>query len=315
MTSTVLRTGAAADARDGLSQKFRRLLEASNLSRFVGKGDLVAVKMHLGEKGNVRYLRPIYAVMLVEALKELGARPFVTDTPVLYRSPRREAWSYYEVARRHGFTAEVLGCPLVISGGLKDRSVPVDVPHPLRLPRVGISTEIYDAEALISLAHVTLHMQFPLGAALKNLGMGCVDIETKLAMHEARGAANRLLSLQEAMVDGAAAVLDKFRDKFYAFNLMLDVTPDCDCWDRTDVPVVPDLGILAGTDPVALDRAAYDLIIAAPGYPGSREEGSGGMAPGGAKVQPIYPKIDPDAYFHITERAAIGSTLYEFQDV
>ena len=113
----------------------------------------------------------------------------------------------------------------------------------MRLTEVGISQDIYDADALISLAHVTMHLLFPIGAALKNIGMGGVDVATKLAMHDAKGTSPRHLALQEAAADGARVILEKFRDKFFALNLLLDVTPDCDCFDRTDLPVVPDLGI------------------------------------------------------------------------
>jgi len=315
MTARILRVTAAADRSGGLTQKFLRLLDQANLSQYVKSGDQVAVKMHFGEPGNARYIRPIFPVLLVDRLKELGARPFVTDTAVLYKSLRHQAWDYYQVARRNGFTPEVLGCPLLISGGLRDRSVKVAVEEPLRLSEVGVSAEIYDADALISLAHVTLHLLYPLGAALKNMGMGGVDINTKLAMHDARGTSPRHLALQEATADAAKAVLAGFSGKFFAINLLLDITPDCDCFDKTDLPVVPDLGILAGIDPIALDRASYDMIVAAPGYPGCKLENSDGMKSGADKVRPIYPRIDPEAYFRITERAGIGSTQYQIIDV
>lgn len=303
------------DRQGGLAQKFPRLLEKAGLSEVVNSGDLTAVKMHFGEPGNVRYVRPIFPVMLVDALLKLGARPFVTDTVVLYKSKRQTTWGYHDVARRHGFTSEVLGCPLIIAGGMSDRSVKVNVPQPMQLEEIGVTPEIYDADVLISLAHVTLHMQYPVGAALKNIAMGCVDISTKLAMHEARGTKPRLIAQQEATVDVAAGVLKASRKKFFGINLILDITPDCDCWNRTELPVVPDLGIIAGTDPVALDRASYDLIVASPGYPGSKLEGSEGYNPGGEKVKPIYPKVDPSAYFDIVDRAGIGSSEYEIEDL
>jgi uncharacterized protein len=315
MSAELYRITPQADRSGGLTQKYLRLLQMSPLETIIQRGDLVAVKMHLGEPGNGRYIRPIFPVLLVDRLKELGAKPFITDTAVLYKSPRGNAYDYHQAARRNGFTPEVLGCPLIISGGLRDRSVKVKVENPLRLEEVGISSEIYDADALISLAHVTLHLLFPLGAALKNIGMGCVDVATKLAMHDARGTTPRHLALQEATADGAHVILDKFRDKFYALNLLLDITPDCDCFDKTDLPVVPDLGIVAGSDPVALDRASFDMITSAPGYPGSKLEGTPGMAPGGDKVGPIYPKIDSEAYFRITDRAGIGSSSYHITDL
>lgn len=298
-----------------MGNKFPQLLERAGLPAVIKSGDLVAVKMHFGEPGNVRYLRPIFPVMVVEALVQLGARPFVTDTAVLYRSPRHTAWEYYRMAKRHGFTAEVLGCPLLIAGGMGDRSVKIKPPHPRRLQEIGVTSEICDADVIISLAHVTLHLQYPIGAALKNIGMGCVDIPTKTAMHDARGTTPRHLAQYEATIDGAAAILSGLGKKFFGVNLLLDVTPDCDCWDRTELPIVPDLGILAGTDPVALDQASYDLVTASCGYPGSKLEGTGGMAPGGDKIRPIYPKISTAAYFKIAAESGIGSAHYEIKDI
>ncbi|MFH1863279.1 MAG: DUF362 domain-containing protein [bacterium] len=313
--ATLFRVPARSDRTGGLAQKFHRLLATAGLPDLVKKGDLVAVKMHFGEPGNLRYIRPIFPVLLVDFLKELKARPFVTDTAVLYRSERHHAWGYYQVARRNGFTAEVLGCPLLIAGGMGDRSIPVAVPNAMRLSEIGVAPEIYDADVLISLAHATLHMFYPIGATLKNVGMGCVDIPTKMAMHDAPGRKPRHLALQEATCDAVSAVLSKFQNKFLGINLLLDITPDCDCFDKTDLPIVPDLGILAGTDPVALDRASHDLIQAAPGYPGSKLEGTAGMLPGNNKIEPIHSKINAEDYFKITELSGIGAIQYRIIDI
>jgi uncharacterized Fe-S center protein len=50
----------------------------------------------------------------------------------------------------------------------------------------------------------------------------------------------------------------------------MNVSPECDCWDSNDYPLVPDIGIAASFDPVALDQASADLVIAAPALPGSK---------------------------------------------
>ncbi|TKJ37274.1 hypothetical protein CEE37_14295 [candidate division LCP-89 bacterium B3_LCP] len=299
------------DRTGGLAQKFPKLLQEAGLADIVKQGDLVAVKMHFGEPGNLRYTRPAFPVMVVDALLELGAKPFVTDTAVLYKSPRHHAWDYYLAAKRHGFTSEVLGCPLIIAGGMTDLSVKVKVPGAKRLQEVGIAQEIYDADVLISLAHVTLHLQYPLGASIKNVAMGCADIPTKTAMHDIRTTKPRLVGQYQATMDVAKAVLSGFEKKFFGINLLLDVTPDCDCWNKSDVPIVPDLGILAGTDPNGLDQASYDLITAAPGYPGSKLDGTDGAVAGGNKVTPIYPNIDCKAYFDIANQSKLGNPDYE----
>jgi len=61
------------------------------------------------------------------------------------------------------------------------------------------------------------------------------------------------------------------RDKpSFHINFIMNVSPDCDCWGFNDYPLVPDLGIAASFDPVALDQACADLVKAAPALPGSR---------------------------------------------
>ncbi|MFH1735941.1 MAG: DUF362 domain-containing protein [bacterium] len=303
------------DHRGGIAQKLPELLLKAGLQEVVKSGDLVAVKMHLGEPGNIRYIRPVFPVLIVEALLALGAKPFVTDTAVLYRSNRHTAWDYYQAAKRHGFTSEVLGCPLIIAGGMGDRSVKVSPPQARRLKEVGVTSEIWDADVLISLAHVTLHLQYPLAGAIKNLGMGCVDIATKTAMHDAKGASPRQIAQYEATLDGAAAVLTKFKNKFLVVNLLLDVTPDCDCWNKSELPIVPDLGVIGGIDPVAVDQASHDMVRAASGYPGSKLEGTDGMKSGGDKVAPIYPKMPSDMYFELAANAGIGSSNYSLEEI
>jgi uncharacterized protein len=56
----------------------------------------------------------------------------------------------------------------------------------------------------------------------------------------------------------------------FHINFIMNVSPDCDCWDTNDYPIVPDLGIAASFDPVALDQACADMVTAAPALPGSK---------------------------------------------
>jgi uncharacterized Fe-S center protein len=56
----------------------------------------------------------------------------------------------------------------------------------------------------------------------------------------------------------------------FHINFMMNISPDCDCWGHNDYPLVPDIGIAASFDPVALDKACADMVIAAPALPGSK---------------------------------------------
>ncbi len=300
----------------GPTQKFKKLLEISGFADIITPGDVVALKMHFGEPGNARYIRPIFPVLAVDFIKKCGGKPFVTDTTVVYNTERNDYFKYLEAARRNGFTTETMGCPLILSGGFRDHSVKVKVPGPIILPDVTVSQEIWDADVLFSLAHFTMHLQFPFGAALKNIAMGGVDQATKARMHSVKGFKPAHLNVQAANTDGAKAVLQRFKNKFFSCNLALDVTPECDCFDKTDLPIVPDLGIFASFDPAACDQAAFEAVTAAPGYPGCLMGGTDGMRPGGDKVAACHHNLTTtEKYMEFIRKSGVGSLEYELVDI
>ena len=71
------------------------------------------------------------------------------------------------------------------------------------------------------------------------------------------------------MIEYAYGACAGKRERCFFINFVLQVSPACDCYNHNDMPVVADIGILASKDPVALDQACADLVIAAPGIPGS----------------------------------------------
>ncbi|MDP2181331.1 MAG: DUF362 domain-containing protein [Actinomycetota bacterium] len=82
-------------------------------------------------------------------------------------------------------------------------------------------------------------------------------------------------AIQEKIVEHVAGAVTGKEGKVVYLSFVKDVSPDCDCWHFSDASVVPDIGVLASADPVAVDQAAYDLVVAAPGVAGSRGDGYG----------------------------------------
>jgi len=98
---------------------------------------------------------------------------------------------------------------------------------------------------------------------------------------------------QVRIVDQLAGLLKARGDRSaYYFNFMLEITPNCDCERFSDVPIVPDLGVLACKDPVAIDQASIDMVNAAQGMPNSRSEEVGAIAPGSNKFKAIWPNSE-----------------------
>ena len=84
--------------------------------------------------------------------------------------------------------------------------------------------------------------------------------------------------LQEKMIETMAGIVGEKKGRVAYFNFLLDITPDCDCFPWSDTAVVPDIGILGSTDPIAIDQASIDLINRSPGIPGSALPGALEMA-------------------------------------
>ena len=181
---TVHFTDLRTSPRRNLLDKMALLLEQAGLPDKIGRGDLVAVKLHFGERGNTAFIRPVFVRRVVELLRDLGAKPFLTDTNTLYIGSRSEATTHLQTAIRNGFDFAVVDAPLVIADGLRgNSSVEVPIPGGRHFQRVHIASEIANADALVVLSHFKCHDLAGFGGALKNLGMGCSSREGKLAQH------------------------------------------------------------------------------------------------------------------------------------
>ena len=172
-----------ASHKENLFDKISKLLALCGLAQRVGEGDLAAVKIHFGEKGNSAFIRPIFARRVVDELKKLGAKPFLTDSSTLYPGERKEAVSALACGIENGFAYAVVNAPLIISDGLRGvTETTVQVAGEL-LKEVYIGTEIVEADALIALSHFKCHELTGFGGTIKNLGMGCASRKGKLVQH------------------------------------------------------------------------------------------------------------------------------------
>ena len=308
-----------------LQQKLTKLMKKSVIEYIDFKNKYVAIKIHFGEPGNLAYLRPNYAKTVVDMVKKLGGKPFLTDCNTLYVGQRKNALDHLEAAYENGFSPFSTGCHVIIGDGLKgtdDIEVPVEGGEYVKTAKIGRA--IMDADIFISLNHFKGHEAAGFGGALKNIGMGCGSRAGKMEQHRsgkpsvdtekckkchlcakncAHGAisfddnrkahidhnkcvgcgrclgacnfdaiynnnnhANELLN--KKMAEYSKAVLDG-RPNFH-INLVLDISPYCDCHAENDVPILPDIGMFASFDPVALDQACADACNAQTPIPGSR---------------------------------------------
>ena len=179
-TNLRVRTG------DTLQMKLERLLRKAGLPTMDLEDKYVAVKIHFGEPGNLAYLRPNYARTVVDMVKYLGGKPFLTDCNTLYVGGRKNALDHIESAYQNGFNPYNTGCHVLIADGLKgtdDVYVPVEGGEYVKEAKIGRA--IMDADVFISMSHFKGHEMAGYGGALKNIGMGCGSRAGKMEMHSA----------------------------------------------------------------------------------------------------------------------------------
>ena len=317
-TSKVYFTNLRTTPSSNLLDKMERLVKRAGIANIDFKNQFVAIKIHFGEPGNLAYIRPNYAARLVSLLRELGAKPFLTDCNTLYSGRRSNAVDHLQSAMENGFNPMSAGCNVIIADGVKGtdyREIEIDGQY-CKAPKIGAA--IADADIIISMNHFKGHEQAGFGGALKNLGMGCASVGGKLELHcasqpridtEACKGCNicvkhcahdaiHLNNNRKAEIDYERCVgcgqcvalcqydgavmgegdtserlnykIDEYTkavlsDKpHFHVSFIMNVSPECDCWNHNDAAIIPDLGIAASFDPVALDKACADMVINAP---------------------------------------------------
>ena len=159
------------------------LLGRADLKGKIREKDLVAIKLHFGEKGNTAFIRPLFIRRVVEQVRRYKGKPFLTDTNTLYSGARNEAVSHLTMAYQHGFAYSVVDAPILIADGLRGNSgVKVRIDKPL-FKIVSIAREIHMSDVLLCVTHFKGHDLAGFGGALKNLGMGCASRDGKLSQH------------------------------------------------------------------------------------------------------------------------------------
>lgn len=166
-----------------VEDKVGRLFDAAGLGEPIEPGDLVAVKVHVGEKGNrthvpARYVRPV-----VEGVRKRGGKPFLTDTNTLYRGMRSDAVDHMALAEEHGFSLREAGAPFMVADGLLGhREIEVEIGGQL-YDKVAVAGVLADVQAIMAISHLTGHPLTGFGGTLKNLGMGFSSRKGKLSQH------------------------------------------------------------------------------------------------------------------------------------
>jgi len=153
---------------DSMPGKLERLLKEFILSDYIEPQEWVAIKTHFGSEGAHRIVRPLFLRKVVEALKNIGAKPFVTDTV------RIKGLDYLEVANQNGLNHLSVGAPVVLADGLYGNDNIVIKAGGV-LGEIAVASLIHDVPAMVVCSHVKGHIQAGYGGAIKNIAMGGVS--------------------------------------------------------------------------------------------------------------------------------------------
>lgn len=183
--SKVYFTNLRTNFNENLLEKLKRLITTAGIGNIDFTNKFAAIKIHFGEPGNLAFLRPNYAKVVADTIKELGGRPFLTDCNTLYVGRRKNALDHLGAALENGFSPLSTGCHIIIGDGLKgtdETLVDIDGEY---VKQAKIGTAVTDADIFISLNHFKGHEAAGFGGALKNIGMGCGSRAGKMEMHSA----------------------------------------------------------------------------------------------------------------------------------
>ena len=118
-------------------------------------------------------------------------------------------------------------------------------------------------------------------------------------------------SLQEKMAEHAAGALAAKNGKVAYLSFLTNISPECDCWSFSDAPIVPDIGVLASRDIVAIDQASYDMVTQAVGILHTRGEG---LDSGVDKFHAMH-GVDGQIAMRYAEQLGLGTRRYEVKNV
>ena len=225
-------------------------------------GENIAVKLSTGEPPRSNYLDPDLIRDLVELVDGT-----VVECNTAYGGSRSETAMHYQVAEDHGFTTLGKGFVIMDEGG-ESMIIPVEGGQKLSENYVG--AHFGDFDGFLVLSHFKGHQIAGFGGAIKNISIGIGSQEGKNLIHTAgRSHTNWFGGDQdeflESMADAGKSVVDYLDGNILFINVMNRLSIDCDCNGNPQEPDIHDIGILASTDPVALDQACVDLIYGAEG--------------------------------------------------
>jgi len=215
----------------------------------------VAVKVHSGESGNQNYLQPEFMKPIIEYVNGT-----VVECNTAYEGKRNTTEKHKKLLDEHEWT-KYFTVDLLDEEG-PDKEILIPEGKIIKKNYLGKNIDKYDS--MLVLSHFKGHPMGGYGGALKQLSIGCASSYGKAFIHGAGEPKNIWTANHDdflkSMADAALSVVKLFDNKIAYINVMCNMSVDCDCCAKAEDPCIKDIGILASTDPVAIDQACIDLV-------------------------------------------------------
>lgn len=260
----------------------------------------VGIKISTGESAKTGYLRPEFLAPLVKAVDGT-----LIECNTAYGGARMKTEDHRKAIAERGFEAVA---PVDIMDEEGDLQIPVKDTKYIKYDIVG--SHIRNYNFVINLAHFKGHAMGGFGGVLKNQSIGFASTAGKFYIHSAGETQDHWVTASqdpflESMAAAAQAVADYFGPNIVYIDVMNNMSVDCDCDGNPDKPRLADIGILASTDPVALDKACLDLVF---NYPSTKDD----------DAEPLQKRINRQHGTHIIDYAVsigLGSADYRIVNI
>ena len=258
----------------------------------------VAVKLHSGEKGNKNYLRPSYVEELVNYVHGT-----VVECNTAYPGARDTTEKHRHLMDEHEWT-KYFNVDIMDSEG---PDLVLEIPNGKQIKKNFVGKHIANYDSMLVLSHFKGHAMGGFGGALKQLSIGCASSYGKAYIHGAGNPDEDMfktdqLSFVTAMGDAASSVHKYFKGNIVYITAMVNISIDCDCDGNASAPCMQDIGLLASTDPVAIDQACIDIIY------NSTDPGKNKL------IKRIEEKLGTNI-IKVAEEDGAGSRQYELIDI
>ena len=258
----------------------------------------VAVKLHSGEKGNKNYLRPSYVEELVNYVHGT-----VVECNTAYPGARDTTEKHRHLMDEHEWT-KYFNVDIMDSEG---PDLVLEIPNGKQIKKNFVGKHIANYDSMLVLSHFKGHAMGGFGGALKQLSIGCASSYGKAYIHGAGNPDEDMfktdqLSFVTAMGDAASSVHKYFKGNIVYITAMVNISIDCDCDGNASAPCMQDIGLLASTDPVAIDQACIDIIY------NSTDPGKDKL------IKRIEEKLGTNI-IKVAEKDGTGSRQYELIDI